>query len=102
MKTIGLIGGMSWESTLPYYRVINEIVADRLGGLHSAELLLHSVDFDPIERLQHEDRWEEAGEVLVSAARHAPARRRPVGPLLRYRQDPRRGGRAPRARRGLI
>lgn len=68
MKTIGLIGGMSWESTVPYYRIINRTVAARLGGLHSAELLLYSVDFEPIERLQHEDRWEEAGERLAQAA----------------------------------
>ena len=69
MKTIGLIGGMSWESTVPYYRTINRVVGERLGGLHSARLLLHSVDFDDIERLQHAARWEEAGEILVAAAR---------------------------------
>jgi aspartate racemase len=69
MKTLGLIGGMSWESTLPYYRLINEGVKQRLGGLHSARLVLYSVDFDEIARLQREDRWNEAGEVLASAAR---------------------------------
>ncbi|MDY7108971.1 MAG: aspartate/glutamate racemase family protein [Planctomycetota bacterium] len=69
MKTIGLLGGMSWESTIPYYRIINRGVNERLGGLHSAKILLYSVDFDAIERLQHEDRWEEAGDVLVDAAR---------------------------------
>ncbi|MCA9728869.1 MAG: aspartate/glutamate racemase family protein [Candidatus Eisenbacteria bacterium] len=68
MKTIGLIGGMSWESTLPYYRRINERVRERLGGLHSARLVLYSVDFQEIERLQHADRWDEAGIVLVRAA----------------------------------
>jgi aspartate racemase len=53
MRTIGLLGGMSWESTATYYRLINEEVRDRLGGLHSAELVLYSVDFEPIERMQH-------------------------------------------------
>jgi aspartate racemase len=68
MKTIGLLGGMSWESTLHYYRMINEAVRDRLGGLHSARVMLHSVDFAPIARLQAEERWDEAGEILVRAA----------------------------------
>lgn len=70
MKTIGLIGGMSWESTLEYYRIINETVRDRLGGLHSAECLLYSVDFAEIEALQHEGRWEESGKILARAARN--------------------------------
>lgn len=61
MKTIGLLGGMSWESTVPYYQTINRVVGERLGGLHSARILLHSVDFDEIERLQHAERWPEAG-----------------------------------------
>ena len=69
MKTIGLVGGMSWESTVPYYRTINRVVAERLGGLHSAKILLYSVDFHEIERLQQEDRWHESGEVLSKAAR---------------------------------
>lgn len=69
MKTIGLIGGMSWESTLPYYRLINEGVKQRLGGLHSARLVLYSVDFHEIEILQHADRWDEAGASLAAAAR---------------------------------
>ena len=69
MKTIGLIGGMSWESTVPYYRRINELVRQRLGGLHSARLVLFSVDFQDIERLQHAGRWAEAGECLALAAR---------------------------------
>ncbi|MET8607268.1 aspartate/glutamate racemase family protein [Streptomyces rubiginosohelvolus] len=69
MRTIGLIGGMSWESTAEYYRLINEYTRDRLGGLHSARCVLYSVDFAEIERLQAEDRWEEAGEVLADAAR---------------------------------
>jgi aspartate racemase len=68
MKTMGLIGGMSWESTLLYYRLVNEDVRARLGGLHSAKTLLYSVDFEPIERMQAAGRWEEAGEVLAEAA----------------------------------
>ncbi len=69
MKTIGLIGGMSWESTANYYRDINEQVKQRLGGLHSARILLYSVDFQEIERLQHQGRWDEAGEQLGDIAR---------------------------------
>ncbi len=68
MKTIGLIGGMSWESTIPYYRIINEKVRDELGGLHSAEIILYSVDFDGIEKLQSGDEWDKAGEILGKAA----------------------------------
>jgi aspartate racemase len=68
MKTIGLIGGMSWESSLHYYRLINEGVKARLGGLHSAQLLLYSVDFAPIARLQAEARWSEAGAALAEVA----------------------------------
>ncbi|MBT9525481.1 MAG: aspartate/glutamate racemase family protein [Rhizobacter sp.] len=73
MKTIGLIGGMSWESTVPYYRLINETVAARLGGLHSARLVLYSVDFHDIERLQHAGDWAAAGELLADAARSLQA-----------------------------
>ena len=61
MKTIGLLGGMSWESTIPYYRLINEGVKQRLGGLHSASLLLHSVDFHEIEACQSSGEWDKAG-----------------------------------------
>jgi aspartate racemase len=68
MKTIGLIGGMSWESTQHYYRLINEGVSRRLGGLHSARLLLHSVDFGPIAEMQVAGRWGEAADVLAAAA----------------------------------
>jgi aspartate racemase len=68
MKTIGLIGGMSWESSLHYYRLINEGVKAQLGGLHSAQLLLYSVDFAPIARMQAEARWSEAGAVLADIA----------------------------------
>lgn len=69
MKTLGLIGGMSWESTLPYYRIVNERVRERLGGLHSAKLVLHSVDFAGIEALQHAGDWDAAGAQLADAAR---------------------------------
>ncbi len=73
MKRIGLIGGMSWESTALYYRLLNQGVADRLGGLHSADLVLASVDFAPIARLQADGRWDEAGGVLAERARHLEA-----------------------------
>jgi len=68
MKTIGLMGGMSWESTVPYYRQINERIRTRLGGLHSARIILYSVDFHDIERLQHAGDWEAAGALLAQAA----------------------------------
>jgi len=68
MRTLGLLGGMSWESTLTYYRYVNERVRDRLGGLHSAKLVLYSVDFAEIERLQHIGDWASAGRVLADAA----------------------------------
>lgn len=73
MKTIGLIGGMSWESTLFYYRHINQEVKARLGGLHSAQLLLYSVDFEPIETLQHAGDWDAAAEIISGAARSLEA-----------------------------
>jgi aspartate racemase len=69
MKTIGLLGGMSWESTVLYYQIVNRTVAERLGGLHSAKVLLSSVDFDEIEKLQHAGQWEQAGTVLAREAR---------------------------------
>ena len=68
MKTIGLIGGMSWESTEYYYRGINEAVRQRLGGLHSAQILLNSVDFAAIEKLQHAGDWDDAADILSRAA----------------------------------
>lgn len=68
MKTIGLIGGMSWESTAEYYRILNEEVQRRLGGHHSARLVLASVDFEEIMQLQHKERWDELAEVMVEAA----------------------------------
>ncbi len=73
MKTIGLIGGMSWESTADYYREINQGVKQALGGLHSAELVLRSVDFDPIEKLQHAGDWAGAADILSQAARSVRA-----------------------------
>jgi aspartate racemase len=69
LKTIGLLGGMSWESTIPYYRHINEAVRVRLGGLHSAKILLVSVDFHDIEALMRSGRWHEAGAALGASAR---------------------------------
>lgn len=68
MKTIGLLGGMSWESTIPYYRLINEGIKQRLGGLHSAQILLHSVDFHEIELCQSQGDWQKAGDILAQAA----------------------------------
>jgi len=69
LKTIGLIGGMSWESTIPYYRQINETIKQCLGGLHSAKIVLYSVDFHEIERLQHAGDWDATGVILAEAAR---------------------------------
>ena len=68
MKTIGLIGGMSWESSIEYYRIINETAKEKLGGLHSAKSLMVTVDFAEIEKLQHEDRWDEAAQILIKCA----------------------------------
>lgn len=73
MKTIGLLGGMSWESTLGYYRVINEGVRRKLGGLHSAKIALYSVDFEPIEQLQHAGDWEGTAKILSEAAKRIQA-----------------------------
>lgn len=73
MKTIGLLGGMSWESTVSYYRALNEGVKAALGGLHSAKLCLYSVDFADIERLQHEGNWQATAEILCEAARSVEA-----------------------------
>lgn len=69
MKTIGLLGGMSWESTVPYYRLINQTINERLGGLHSAKVVLYSVDFSEIERMQHSGDWDAAGRLLAGAAK---------------------------------
>jgi len=68
MKTIGLLGGMSWESTMGYYREINEGVKNALGGLHSAQIVMYSVDFEPIEKLQHEGDWDGTAKILSNAA----------------------------------
>lgn len=68
MKTIGLIGGMSWESSLEYYRIINETAKEKLGELHSAKCILHSFDFAEIEKLQHEGKWEKLTEYMIDAA----------------------------------
>jgi aspartate racemase len=73
MKTIGLIGGMSWESTVPYYRRINETIKERLGGLHSAKLVLYSVDFQEVEQFQRNGQWELAGKLMATAARSLEA-----------------------------
>lgn len=69
MKTIGLIGGMSWESTVGYYHILNTVIKERLGGLHSAKCLLYSVDFQEIETCQADGAWEKSGEILADAAR---------------------------------
>ncbi|WP_294150042.1 aspartate/glutamate racemase family protein [uncultured Clostridium sp.] len=68
MKTIGMIAGMSWESTVTYYKIINEVVKEELGGLHSAKILLYSVDFEEIEKYQSDGEWDRAGEILAEAA----------------------------------
>lgn len=68
MKTIGLLGGMSWESSAGYYRMINEGVKEALGGLHSAQIAMYSVDFSPIEKLQHSGDWQGTAEILTKAA----------------------------------
>ncbi|SEG08704.1 aspartate/glutamate racemase family protein [Billgrantia desiderata] len=73
MKTIGLLGGMSWESTVSYYRALNEGVKAALGGFHSAKLCLYSVDFAEIERLQHAGDWDATAEILSRAARSVEA-----------------------------
>ncbi len=69
MKTIGLLGGMSWESTVPYYQIINRTINSQLGGLHSAKILLYSVDFHDIEQLQHAGEWDKTESILAQAAR---------------------------------
>ncbi|MBR9875692.1 MAG: aspartate/glutamate racemase family protein [Vibrionaceae bacterium] len=69
MKTVGMLGGMSWESTASYYKALNEGVKSRLGGLHSAKICLYSVDFDEIEKLQHQGKWSETAQILAEAAK---------------------------------
>ena len=70
MKTVGLLGGMSWESTVTYYQIINKTVKETLGGLHSAKILMYSVDFAEIEKLQASGNWEQSAEILADAAWH--------------------------------
>lgn len=70
MKTIGLLGGMSWESTALYYKLINEEVKKQLGGLHSAKIVIYSVDFDEIEKIQHCGNWDETAKILSRAAKN--------------------------------
>ena len=72
-KTLGIIGGMSWESTQSYYRLINEGIKAELGNLHSADLLIHSVDFAPIGALQAQGRWEELGDIMVNSGKRLKA-----------------------------
>ena len=69
MKRIGLIGGMSWESTIPYYKIINEEVNKKLGGLNSAEILLYSINFSELEKHQSKNEWEKVGEIIINAAK---------------------------------
>jgi len=69
MKTVGLIGGMSWESTIPYYEIINELIKEKLGGLHSAQIILYSVEFDEIEKCQSSGQWDKSAEILGNAAK---------------------------------
>ena len=73
MKTIGLIGGMSWESTQTYYRLVNQHVRTALGGLHSAKVVLYSVDFAEIEALQHQGDWQATAEILGAAGKSVEA-----------------------------
>ncbi|MDX1678660.1 aspartate/glutamate racemase family protein [Arsukibacterium sp.] len=73
MKTIGLLGGMSWQSTIPYYHIINETVKQQLGGLHSAKVILYSVNFAEIEQMQRAGDWQAAGQLLAEAAKSLEA-----------------------------
>lgn len=73
MMMIGLLGGMSWESTALYYRIMNETAREALGGLHSAHILMHSVDFEPIQKFQHEGKWGQCARILVDAAKSLKA-----------------------------
>jgi len=68
MKTIGLVGGMSWESTLEYYRIINQRIKEKMGGFHSAKIVLYSVDFEEVESRQHLEQWERLTEMMIDAA----------------------------------
>ncbi|MDX2500661.1 MAG: aspartate/glutamate racemase family protein, partial [Deltaproteobacteria bacterium] len=68
-KTIGMIGGMSWESSIEYYRIVNQAVREKLGGLHSAKSIMYSVEFAEIEELQHQNQWDKLAEIMVEAGR---------------------------------
>ena len=94
MKVLGLLGGMSWESTIPYYRTINEQVKARLGGLHSAKIVLYSVDFQEVERLQHQGDWGGASRLLAAAAVALRRRRRSYRDLHQHHAQGGGGGRA--------
>lgn len=73
MKRAGIIGGMSWESTVEYYRIMNETVKEKLGGLHSADILIYSYDFHDIEVLQHQGKWEEMAQSMINVAKQLQA-----------------------------
>jgi aspartate racemase len=73
VKTIGILGGMSWESSIEYYRIINQVTREKLGGLHSAKSVMVSVDFAPIEKLASQDRWEEAAQEIITSAKQITA-----------------------------
>jgi aspartate racemase len=73
VKTIGILGGMSWESSIEYYRIINQVTREKLGGLHSAKSVMVSVDFAPIEELASQDRWEEAAQEIITSAKQITA-----------------------------
>ena len=73
LKTIGMLGGMSWESTASYYKAINEGVNNKLGGLNSAKICLYNVNFDEIEKLQHQEKWNDTAKILSNAAKSVEA-----------------------------
>lgn len=86
LKTLGLIGGMSWESTVPYYQLINRAVQAQLGGLHSAKLIVYSVDFADIEQLQARGQWQAAGDLLANVARMPSSWAAPKSPCCSIRK----------------
>jgi aspartate racemase len=73
MKTIGMLGGMSWESSIEYYRIVNQLTSEKLGRHHSAPIVLYSVDFDEIERLQHQGKWDRLTQILIATAQRVEA-----------------------------
>jgi aspartate racemase len=90
MRTIGLLGGMSWESSSEYYRLLNEAVRERLGGLHSADCVMWSVDFAQIEQLQRKGDWDEAAQRLAALARRLERAGAECGALHQHDAPPRR------------